>query len=78
MFNVQGLIPKTKPSCVSYIEDVLKDKKQPFICLTETWLKHDDHSDAELNIPGYQVFRADRDFTKRKSKKSSVGRLSGV
>ena len=77
LFNVQGLIPKTKPSCVSYIEDVLKGKKQVFICLTETWLKNDDHSDAELNIPGYQIFRADRDFTKRKSKKSSVGRLSG-
>ena len=39
--------------------------------LTETWLKN--HKDAELNIEGYQLFRADR----KRSKKGKRGRLSG-
>ena len=39
--------------------------------LTETWLKS--HKDAELQINGYQLFRADR----KRKKRSERGRLSG-
>ena len=68
-FNVHGLKPDSVPSKVPFISDTLHDKKQLFIGLTETWLKT--HKDAEINIEGYQIFRADR---KRRKKK---GRLSG-
>lgn len=40
------------------IEDNLISDNQLFIALTETWLR--DHLDAELYIPNYQIFRADR------------------
>ena len=53
LFNVQGLKPKTRPSSVPYVRDILHEKKQLFICLTETWL--DDHLAAEVDIPGYHI-----------------------
>ena len=53
-FNTQGLYPKTKDSKVSFIKDILVDKDQLFIGLTETWLK--DNLDAELQINGYNLF----------------------
>jgi len=56
---------------VPYISDILKENSQLFIGLSETWLKS--HKDAELNIDGYQLFRADR----KRNKKGSRGRLSG-
>ena len=70
---MQGLKPQTRPSSIPFIEDVLNDKTQFFISLTETWLLG--HSDAELDIIGYTLYRADRDITKRVH--SSKGRLSG-
>ena len=60
----------TVPSSVPLISDILKEKKQMFIALTETWLA--DHLDAELNINDYTLFRCDRE-----RKKSRRGRLSG-
>ena len=70
-FNVQGLKPKTVPSKVPYVQDLLIDQNQLFITLTETWLK--DHTDAEININGYRLFRSDR----IRKKKSTRGRDSG-
>ena len=70
-FNVQGLVPKTKVSTVPYIRDILYDKNQCFISLTETWLHN--HKTAEFDIPGYKCFHADRNMTNRSKK----GRCSG-
>lgn len=69
--NIQGLKPKTVQSKVSYISDILHTKKQLFIGLTETWLHN--HTDAELHISGYKIFRTDS--TRRKT--SQHGRYSG-
>ena len=71
VFNVQGLKPQTTESKVAFVKDLLHESNQLFICLTETWLK--DHTDAELNISGYKLFRADR----IREKKSKKGRYSG-
>ena len=74
LLNIQGLKPSTRPSCVPYVADLLHDKDQLFICLTETWLH--DHVTAELTIKGYTSYRADRDYSKRHSGKCK-GRFSG-
>ena len=71
VFNVHGLKPSTLPSKVPYIGDMLHDKQQLFIALTETWLAK--HKDAEISIDNYSVFRADR----KRAKKTNRGRLSG-
>ena len=42
------------------------------MAITETWLLH--HTDAELSIDGYTLFRSDR----TRAKKSAKGRLSGA
>ena len=70
LVNIAGLKPQTVPSKVPYIEDLLKDKKQLFVALTETWLKN--HKQAELNIDGYSLYRADR-----KGRAYTRGRYSG-
>ena len=70
VFNVQGFRPQTKPSKVPYIRDILFDKNQAFIGLTETWLS-ENHLKAELDITGYFMFKSDR------REKSKRGRLSG-
>ena len=70
VLNIQGLKPQTTPSKIPYVEDILKDKNQLFIALTETWLKS--HTKAELAIGGYSIFRADR-----KGRKHIRGRYSG-
>ena len=41
------------------------------MAITETWLLH--HTDVELSIDGYKLFRSDR----KRAKKSAKGRLSG-
>ena len=71
VFNVQGLCPQTKPSKMPYIRDILFDKNQAFIGLTETWLS-ENHLKAELDITGYFMFKSDR-----KRENSKRGRLSG-
>ena len=52
------------------MQDILYERDQLFIALTETWLSN--HSDPELAIKGYSLFRSDR-----KRKKSNRGRSSG-
>ena len=71
MFNVRGLKPRTTPSKVGTISDLLHDQSQLFIGLTETWLS--DHVDAEINIEGYQVFRGDRKSFRQKRGRGSGG-----
>ena len=71
MFNVHGLKPNSVPSKVPYISDLLAEKSQLFMAVTETWLHH--HKDAEVRVDGYKIFRCDRKRIKRKSR----GRLSG-
>ena len=68
-FNVQGLCPQTVPSKVPFINSIC-EKNLLFVGLSETWLKS--HKDAEVEIPGYTLFRCD---TTRQKK--SRGRLSG-
>ena len=58
VLNIHGLKPQTVPSKVPYIESLLKEKNQLFMGLTETWLKG--HTQAELRIDGYRLYRADR------------------
>ena len=71
LFNVQGICPQTKPSKVPYLSDIVIDKNQVFLALTETWLS-DDILPAELQISGYTLFLSDR-----VRKKSKRGRLGG-
>ena len=71
MFNVHGLVPTTVPSKVPFISDLLSEKNQLFMAITETWLQH--HEAGEVAIDGYKFFRSDR----QRVKKSTRGRLSG-
>ena len=58
VFNDQGLWPQTVQSCVSYVKDRLVEKNQLFMALSETWLHN--HTDGEVHIEGYTLFRSDR------------------
>lgn len=69
--NIRGLIPKTVPTKVPYIKNLLFDDSQLAFALTETWLT-DDHNDAECYIPDYTLYRQDR-----KRQRSGRGRNSG-
>ena len=69
--NIQGLKPKTKPSKVPYVADLIQSSNKLFIGLSETWLK--DHCEAELQIEGYTLFQSDR----KRKKLSKRGRDSG-
>lgn len=71
MINIQGLKPRTVPSKVPFIQDLLTENNQLFIALSETWLA--EHRDAELNIAGYSLFRCDR----QRSHKKHFGRDGG-
>ena len=55
--NIRGLKPRTVPSKVSFIQDILQHNCQLFAALTETWLQ--EHLDAEISIDGYTIFRQD-------------------
>ena len=66
LLNIQGLKPRTIPSKVPFIQDLLIDDKLLFIALTETWLR--DHLDAEVNVEGYKLFCQDRIRTRFKRK----------
>ena len=39
--------------------------------LTETWLR--DHLDSEVHIPGYSIYRTDRERTKKRRGRNSGG-----
>ena len=56
--NIRGLVPRTVPSKIPYIRDLLSESNQLAFALTETWLS--DHNPAELHIPGYSLYRQDR------------------
>ena len=60
--NIQGLKPRTTPTKVPFIQDLLINDRLLFIALTETWLR--EHLDAEVNVNGYKLFRQDRIKTK--------------
>ena len=68
---MHGLKPNTVPSKVPYIADLLAERNQLFMAVTETWLSN--HKDGELHVDGYKLFRADR----KRVKRSSRGRFSG-
>ena len=71
LFNIQGLKPRTVPTKVPFLQDLLQHNKQFFVALTETWLR--EHLYAELHVDGYTILRQDRLCTKR----SRQGRDSG-
>lgn len=71
VWNVQGLQPRTVPSKVPYVQDLLHDHDQMFMVLTETWLR--EHEDAELKIKGYSLFRQDRLRKRRRRSRDSGG-----
>ena len=58
LLNIQGLKPRTIPTKVPFIQDLLVYNNLLFVALTETWLS--DHLDAEVNVEGYKLFRQDR------------------
>ena len=68
--NIRGLIPRTVPTKVPDLANILSDEDQLAFALTETWLA--DHSDAETQILGYAMFRLDR-----KRQRPGKGRNSG-
>ena len=68
---MRGLLPRTVPTKVPFISDLLHSNNHLFAALTETWLS--DHKDAEISIDGYVHFRQDR----RRQRKSNRGRDSG-
>ena len=69
--TIQGLMPKTRQSKVTYVGDLLTSNNQLFIGLSESWLKQ--QGEAELNVDGYTIYRSDR-MCKKLSKR---GRDSG-
>ena len=58
-------------SSVSFIRDILEEHEMQAILLSETWLR--EHLDAEVNIPGYSIFRSDRVRTKKRRGRNSGG-----
>ena len=71
LWNCRGLKPRTVPSKVPYIQDLVAEQNQLFMALTETWLR--EHTDAELAIDGYTLFRQDRNRPKGKKGRDSGG-----
>ena len=71
VWNVQGLKPRTVPTKVPFVQDLLKDRNQIFMALTETWLR--EHNDAELQVDGYTLFRQDRQRLNRRRGRDSGG-----
>ena len=71
MLNVRGLRPRTRPSKVPFIRDIIYDTPHLFFALTETWLH--DHTDAELSIEGFTLFRCDRRKIQRRGIRDSGG-----
>jgi hypothetical protein len=63
--NIQGLITDNNKCKIPYLEALLLEGKLSFVCLTETHLHSCEAcekciSDAEVNIPNYVIYRADR------------------
>ena len=58
-------ILSTNIECLNYVKlgeitNVVVRTRPHLICLQETWLKPDTHSDLDVNIDGYSIFRKDR------------------
>ena len=64
-------MPRTAPSKVPYVSDLISDRGQLFFLLTETWLK--EQREAELKIEGYVLFRADRKRSRKRRGRDSGG-----
>ena len=57
--NIQGLFPMSNRTKVAHLRDLAAESNTPFISLTETHLSEDILS-AEVQIPGYTLYRSDR------------------
>ena len=68
---MQGLKPRTVPTKVPFVQDLLKDRNQLFMALTETWLR--EHNNAELQVEGYTLFRQDRQRLNHRRGRDSGG-----
>ena len=70
MFNIRGYVPRSIPSKVPFVKDLIASSNHIMFALTETWLEG--HKDAEVYIQNYLLFRQDRP-TRSKSKGRHVG-----
>lgn len=64
-------MPRTVPTKVPYIEDIVSERDQLFFLLTETWLR--EQKPAELKVDGYTLFRADRKRPHKRRGRDSGG-----
>lgn len=69
VINIQGIVPSLSSKShwkLDYLSTILNnsDKYFPFVFLTETWCKSY-MTDAQLHIPNYSVYRADRKLRHR-------------
>ena len=58
--NIRGLYVHKSRNKVKHLSDLATESNAPWIALTETWLKPEILS-AEVQIPGMQLYRADRE-----------------
>ena len=61
--NIRGLYPLNNRSKIAYLRDQAKLENSSMILITESWL-HEGVLDAEIMIPGYTLYRADRDSSR--------------
>lgn len=63
MLNIQGMDPSSHSRSKHKLQSLKEDyvnSEVPFISICESWLKH--HiTNAQINIPNYQIVRQDRD-----------------
>ena len=71
ILNIRGLMPRTRPSKVLFMRDILNDTPHIFYGLTETWLL--DQNEAETKVEGYQLLRSDRKAHRRKGVRDGGG-----
>ena len=57
--NIHGLTPKSDKPKVPYLSDLARETNALFIWVTESHL-NPNILDAEISIPGYDVYRSDR------------------
>ena len=60
--NIQGLYPVKSKYKVSLLSEITAENNVGFLALTETHLNNDIY-DAEVRMPGFEIFRADRGST---------------
>ena len=64
-------MPRSAPTKVPYIEDLISERGQLFFLLTETWLR--EQKPAEVRIDGYTLFRADRRRPRKRRERDRGG-----